>query len=490
MGLLDLFKREKKRVSVINSDDSIGAFTVTSYMGGERKVTREQALSIPTVSYCVDIISSSISQLPFYLYRKNPDGSIEKTDDIRNYLLNGEANPMMTSFNFKKNLVENILFYGASYTVVERLPNSNEIVSLYPLDTEHIEVVKYMDGYKMNAKIKYRNLNADEEFIPEDLLICTKDSEDGITSIGILEKFPELLQLALKEMEYSTSVIDNGGILSGILTAPSKISKVGKENLRESITKVVSGSKNAGKIMVLENGMTYQQISAKPNDLQITQSKQATISELTKMFSMPESLVSSSGNKYGSLEQNNLQFLQYCLSAIIKSMESAFDKSLVLESEKGELFWKCDTTELLRTTEKDRIENVAKAKNEGIISQNEARRKLGEPLLEQDFYLYKIGQCMYDYEKGLVTSLNTGVTIDLENPMTVQQTENPNQQTIQQKDLPNEENVPKEGDKSSRKNSNSKKNNKESNKKIDKKATTKKNGGSKNNNKKGVEKDE
>lgn len=474
MNFFDLFRREKKERTRISKDEnSANFFTITSYMGGENVVTRKEAESIPTVSYCVDIISSSIAQLPFYLYKKNPDGSIERVEDGRNYLLNSEANPMLTSYNFKKMTVENILFYGASYNVIERKKNSNEIVSLYPLETERIEIIKYVNGYKMDAKLHYHGINKHIDFIPEDILICLKDSEDGITSMGILEKYPDLLKLALKEIEYSASVIDNGGILSGVLTTPSKINKLAKETLRESITQVLSGSKNAGKIMVLENGMEYQPISAKPNELQITDSKKNTVTELTKMFSIPESMVSSSGNKYGSLEQNNLQFLQYCLASIIKAMESSFDKSLILEREKGQYFWKCDTSELLRTTEKERIENVAKAKNEGIISQNEARKKLGEPLLAQDFYLYKIGQCMYDYEAGLITSLNTGVTIDLENPIVVQAGDNPNASEPTQKDLPSEENVPKGDDKSSRKGGKKKDTKKKDNNKTTKKGSKK-----------------
>ena len=97
---------------------------LSSLFTSQEQMLEEDILKIPTVQMCLELISSTIAQLPIYLYKENSDGSIERIlDDKRELLLNQEPNEFQTAYNFKKNIVKDYLLYGASYSYVDKLGN-------------------------------------------------------------------------------------------------------------------------------------------------------------------------------------------------------------------------------------------------------------------------------------------------------------------------------------------------------------------------------
>lgn len=416
MGLLDFF-RKKNEIQ----KDAFGSFSITNYSSNKDDITEEQALSIPTVTNCVDLICASVSQLPIYLYEAQEDGSVKKIEgDPRVEILNENPNDLLNGYNFKKFLTKEYLFYGASYIYVER--DLNTIKGLYLLETKNIQVKKYQQGHKFDGKILYTAGAGQYEYVPEDLLMILKDSFDGVTSRGILELNSNTLKLALEELTYSKTIVENGAIPSGILYTDGKLSEISAENLKEDWQRLYGGAHNAGKTPVLEGGLKYQQISMKPNDLDLVNSKKSTVSEICKLFNVPESMINAYANKYASNEANGIQFLQYCMAPVLTAIEAGLNNCLLLEKEKrGDFFFRFDVSELLRTTERDKIETVSKAFESRLFSRNEAREKLGLPKLENDSFIYKLGDVFYNAETNTLTVANTGISIDMNDIKTEEQ---------------------------------------------------------------------
>lgn len=376
-----------------------------------KTITEERIMKIPTVQKCMDIICGTISQLPIYLYRENPDGSIDRVyGDNREFLLNNEPNEFENSYNFKKTIVKNYLLYGVNYIVMER--NDNEISELYNLKNQDVMIEKFTkDGYKIsNANIQLTNENGMRIFKPYELVIVLKDSSDGLSSKGIIGQGSEIFQLIYGEMEYSKNIFNNGALPTGVLYTDGRLTQSVVDRLRDSWRNLYSGMKNAGKTVILEEGLKYQPVSLNPNDLQLTENRRENISEICKLFNIPESLILSSANKYGSLQQDNIHFLQYCLNPILKAIESAFDKGTLLEKEKREgLFWQFDTSEIVRTTEKDKFETVKVALESGVMSMNEARRLVNLKDIKDDVMKWNLGNILYYPDNGEMVIPNMGI---------------------------------------------------------------------------------
>lgn len=434
MGILDRLRNKPTDTEERNLQEyQYGSFSITSFFGDGQTITEEQAMKIPAVTSSVELITSSIAQLPIYLYKENEKGEVEKVDDHRVFLLNDEPNDLINGHNFKKQMVKDYLFSGASYTKVER--DRNEVIALYNLPIQEISVTKYRQLYRTNAVISISYSNTKLDFQPEELIIVLKDSDDGVTSSGILKNNADTLRLALDEQDYTSGILKNGALPIGVLKATSRLTEKAITSLRNSWESLYGGSKKAGKTIILEEGLDYHPISMKPNEMDLTNSRKNTISEIARIFNVPESMINSSANKYASNEQNNIYFLQYCISPIITSIESALNKTLLLESEKQEgYYFRFDVSELLRTTEKEKIEATVTAMTKGLTSINEARSKLDLPKLDVDYFTWNLGSVFYNPKNGDMTIPNMGITIDPDNPQaTVGQAPAPSEQEQQSK---------------------------------------------------------
>lgn len=403
MGLFDWISSSKKeKRSLVDYSQSVTPGAFLSMFSTEAAIDEEKAMQIPSVIACTELITGSIAQLPIYLYKENEKGEVERiAGDRREFLLNSEPNPILNGYNFKKRLVKDYLFYGTSYTKIER--ERNNVLELYPLDMKNVQVTKFLrDGYKYDADIQLMNLHYNDTSVrpklkPHELVMILKDSEDGITSKGVLATGNEILELALNENEYTNNILRNGALPIGVIQTANKLSETAVKRLRSGWESLYSGAKNSGKTVILEEGLEYNPISLKPQDLQLIDGRRATIAEVARLFNVPESMINADANKYASNEQNNLHFLQYTLLPIITAIETSMDKSLLLESEKEEgYYFRFDTTEILRTTEKERIESAALGMKSGFFSLNETRAKFDKHALEDDFYMWSLGNVLFN----------------------------------------------------------------------------------------------
>lgn len=421
MGFFDFLKEEKTEERNMNTNTSI-----TSLFREEETISEDNVLKIPTVKACVELIAGTIAQLPIYLYKETNDGSVERVEDYRCALLNDEPNEFQTGYSFKKHMVKDYIFYGVSYNYIER--NGNTVTELQNLKAKNVRVDKYVqDGFRVvDADI---NVVATEEgrirrnsqdnvkilstFKPYDCIIALNESTDGVTSKGVLEYGKDIFKVAIEEKKYTSSIYKNGALPLGILKTTGRLTQPAIERLKASWQSLYSGAQNSGKTVVLEEGLDYTPVSLKPGDLLLTENRKDTIGDICKLFNIPESLVDVTKIKYGSLEQNNIHFLQYTLSPIITSIESGLNKSLLLEDEKRKgYFFAFDTSEVLRSTDREKYEAAKVAVDGGLMSINEARYRLNLPAIKDDVMKWTLGAVLYYPETGEMKIPNMGIGID------------------------------------------------------------------------------
>lgn len=390
---------------------------ISSLFTAQERLLEEQILQIPTVQMCLELISGTIAQLPIYLYKENSDGSIERIQgDKREALLNDEPNEFQTAYNFKKNLVKDYFLYGASYSYIERL--GNKIQSIHSIPAKATTVKKYIkNGFQVVdadiilTEIVSENDIQEHKYKPHELLICLKDSEDGLTSKGLLFYGQSVFEIADNELEFINNIYKNGAMPLGVLKTEGRLNDNALEKLKSAWSNLYTGRKNAGKTIILENGLDYMPISQKPKDLLVNEIKKDNINEICKLFNIPESLINGT-NKYGSIEQNNIHFLQYTLSPVLTSIENGLNKSLLLEEEKENgYFWAVDTAEVLKTTETEKYQAIKAALDGGVITLNEARYKLNMASIKDDIMKWSLGNVLYYPETGEMKIPNMGIGV-------------------------------------------------------------------------------
>lgn len=415
MGFFDFLKEDNHDIEQETRNTESNIANINALLGRkEDGLSLEKIESIPAVQACTNLICGTIASLPIYLYKENDNGDIERIfGDRRETLLNNEPNPIQNAYNFKKSMVRDYLFHGTGACKIEW--ENNQVVELWGLRGERITVMKYhTDGYKLQADIKYSGESGMVTFAPDELIMILKDSHDGVSSRGLLKTGRETFKIALSEYEYTKNVFNRGALPIGILKTSGRLSKDAIVKLKSSWQNLYGqGSKTAASTIVLEEGLDYTPVSLNPQDLDLTNSKRNSTSEICRLFGVPESLINSDANKYGSVSQNNLHFLQYGLNSILTSMENSLNKNLLLEAEKEEgYFFAFDTSEVLRTTEKEKYESLQIALNSGIISLNEARQKINMNKIDKNFFRWTIGNVLYNPDTDEMIVPNMGIGID------------------------------------------------------------------------------
>lgn len=383
------------------------------------RISEEQALQIPAVSASANLISSAISKLPIYLYKRDDEGDSENVDDdYRLFLLNGEPNENQTANALKKRIVMDYLFHGGSYVYVRKKSRSNEVKDLYRLPIEKVQIHRYEQlGFISSYKIKLDG-QPENAIKTMDVACVLKDTDDGYTPRGILDTGYRILSTALSEINYSGSILKNGSLPLAVLKSETQLSDEALERVKSDFEQLYTGGENAGKTILLEEGLEYDTVSLKPNELELTESKKAAISDIARLFNIPESMINANANKYNSNEENNIHFLQYTLEPIITNIEKAFNKTMLLESEKQQgYYFKFDTSVILTVTEKEKAEIAQTLNSTSAVSQNEIRKVLGLPKLEDNYMFLSQGKVFYNLQNGKAFNPNMGIVFDPANPV-------------------------------------------------------------------------
>ncbi|KAB7640280.1 phage portal protein [Bacillus sp. B3-WWTP-C-10-D-3] len=409
MGLFSFF--EKRNNESVNDTYTMERL-IPDDIFAVNKVTEDNVLKIPSAKACIDIISDTVASLPIKLYKEHKDGSVEPIlVDERLKLLNEEPNDFTKGHDLKKHMAKDYILHGASY--VAKVEAGNKILELHPLDARDIVIKKRIqNGYRtVGADIvlsisesgAINEMNKHEvKFKPYELVIATNDSKDGLIGRGVIIHGEEIFKEALAQMKYAKNFYERAGLPIGLLKVNRRLSSEQAKTIRDEWRKLYGGVQNANDTAVLQEGMEYQPLS--PQTLDIDTSKIST--EICKVFNVPYGLISSAdGKQHQSLEQNNSVFLANCLLPVLVALETAINKSMLLESEKDKgYFFRFDTSEVVRATESERVKTAVDAIQGSLLTINEARSKFDLPNLSKDKLLMHSGAQVMNPDTGEIES--------------------------------------------------------------------------------------
>lgn len=350
---------------------------------------------IPSVAENINLISGTVAQMPIYLYDENNSLQVtRKNEDYREFLLNNENSEFETSYNWKYNLVKDLLLYGKSYSYIER--KGSKIIGLHRVDPKTVTKKEYIDdkGIIKDIEIHYTLNNKACIASIFDFLVVEKGN-------GILNS-TNLLELLMEYDNTVKSALKNVVIPSGILTSDRRLTQNVIDKLRDSWQSIYQGGANAGKTIILEEGLSYKNLEISVEKLQLPQIKANFIEDVERIFNMHNI-------------DSDEKFLKRVLSPIICCIENAIDKHILLEKEKKKgYYFRFNTKELLRPSVVEQANAVVQLVKGGLLTINEGRAYMDEkPFFneENDKLLLSLGNCLANKDMD-IQILNLGQTIN------------------------------------------------------------------------------
>ncbi|EML1215481.1 phage portal protein [Enterobacter hormaechei] len=341
-------------------------------------VTADKAIQLSAVWACVRLLSESISTLPLKIYVRQPDGSRKAATDHPAYsILCRRPNSEMTPSRFMLMVVASICLRGNAF--IEKKFIANRLVSLVPLLPQNMVVKRLVTGA---LEYKYTE-NGNERVIPvKNIMHIRGFGLDGVCGMMPMNTGRDVIGSAMAVEESAAKIFEQGLQSSGFLSAENALSDEQRERLR-SYMAAFTGSKNAGKIMVLEGGLKYQGVTMNPEDAQMLESRSFSIEEICRWFRVPPFMVGHTTKQSSwasSLEGMNLQFLTHTLRPLLVNIEQEIGRCL-LDSD-DEVFAEFSVEGLLRADSAGRAAYYTSALQNGWMSRNDVRRLENMPPIE------------------------------------------------------------------------------------------------------------
>ena len=342
-----------------------------------KAVTERSAMQMTAVYSCVRILAEAIAGLPLHLYCYKEDGGKEKALGHPLYLLlHDEPNPEMSSFVFRETLMTHLLLWGNAYAQIIR-NGKGEVVALYPLMPNRMTVDRDSSGQLFYS---YQMSNSDAPTMPGGTVIL-KPSDvlhvpglgfDGLVGYSPIAMAKNAIGLAIATEEYGAKFFANGATPGGLLEYPGTVKD--PDRVRESWNKGFSGSQNAGKVAILEEGMKYTPISIAPEQAQFLETRKFQINEIARIFRIPPHMIGDlEKSSFSNIEQQSLEFVKYTLDPWVVRWEQSLSRALFTPEEKSRYFFKFNVEGLLRGDYQSRMNGYATARQNGWMSAKDIR---------------------------------------------------------------------------------------------------------------------
>lgn len=395
--MFNFFKKEKRSTE---NDVIADVLNGLSPLVSGKTITKQQAMSIPVVTKSVNWIASAISGLPIKMYKRTDKGYVEVYDDYRLPLLNNYSGNCMTANDLKKQLITDLLLDGNGYAYISKLGNKIEKLSYIPTNkltyTESVDNINkivniWVDGKQVQDYNVFRLVN---------------NTKNGVSGIGFVSDCQDLLSTILGSLQYENSSISSG-VRRGFLKSKAKLDKDKMDELKQAWKRL--SNPNQSDVLVLNAGIEFEDASSTATESQLSQNKTINMHQILAYFGLPTNFFE------GANSDSYLTAVRIAVLPIVKQLVTALNNYLLLESEKQDLKFDIDTSELLHIDANERFTAYQTGLSSGILTIDEVRRMENLPVLDMQYLKLGLGDVLYNINDGSIFVPNTGQTLDKEN---------------------------------------------------------------------------
>lgn len=402
MGLFNRHKRDTEQVT----EPQVSDVLLRALLAGDT-IDRQKAMTLPAVSGAVDFISGAIASMPVYLYRVKK-GNVERVDDVRSTMLNGDTGDTLDGFQLKKAMVEDYLLDKGGYCYIER--SRNDVIGLYYVATNNVSININSDPIHKDYDILVgADIYKSFEFVK-----LLRNTKDGASGIGLTAEVSKALETAYQTLLYQLYLVKSGGNKKGFLKATRKLGQEEIDILKRAWANLYAN--NSENVVVLNNGLEFQEASNSSVEMQLNESKKTLESEINNIF---------------HIKDNFEETYKFAIYPIVRAFETALNRDLLLESEKKKYFFAFDSKEIIKASLKERYETYQLAKDCGLMTINEMRQAENMNTIDgMDYINLGLDSVLYNTNTGEIYTPNTDSTKSAADaPSTDGQTTDESQQT-------------------------------------------------------------
>lgn len=262
-----------------------------------------------TIFKCINYIITNGAAIPPKLYTDDTKQTEIKSHPLLDKLK--RPNPEKSGVQFRKAVLGYYLVAGNSYIYAIRKGITGPPDELWPMQPDKIKinptatrgVVSYLyDDFQGSLQDPKPGQNP----IPAAnmLHLMTWAPDDPLFGVSPIEVGAIKVDQQTAAQKWNLALLQNWARMPGIVTTPIILEPNVRSKTEDKVNEKMSGSRNAGRIPVLDGGLSWTQIGAPPADMDWLQAIQYNAGSLANLYNMPPQLIGdTSSTTYDNMEQ-------------------------------------------------------------------------------------------------------------------------------------------------------------------------------------------
>lgn len=347
--------------------------------------TAARVAGYPPVSQAIQMIAGDCSKLParvFQLY-STADG-IDRYPRPKHYAskiidLFGQPNDTDTTFDLLYDWFFDALLFGGGYLWVDRIgPKPIGIYKLLPDRTYPV----YFGGkryFQTHFHNQETNSYTPTYYANDDVLFLQGPNVASLAPSHPIKLYRDTFNMALNAADFTTAYFKKGTQAGGLLMTPPGASVTAIDNVEKQISDRTK-KENWFKTLMIKDGFKWQSTTGSLRDATAVELDESTARHVARIYNLPPSKLGiKDSSSYNSLEQDNQQYYDSCLSSWLIQARSQMHRKLIVPSE--QLDYVIDyEIDLLQWADSQARANVfLQFIDRGVMDAAEVRRKYGMP---------------------------------------------------------------------------------------------------------------
>jgi len=345
-------------------------FIRASFSGAS--ITADTAMACSAVFACVRNISEDIGSLPLLIYQRRPDGGKNRAPFHPVYdLLHSQPNRWQTTLEWREMMQGHVLLRGNAYAQIVPGPRGavDQLVPLHP-DRVKLELAE-------NSTVHYRvrRKNGTEYVLLDDEMFHLRGlSSDGLTGLSVIALARESVGLALSAEAYGARFFNASASPSGVLSTDQKLTPESAERMAADWQKNHAGVENAHKVVVLEEGLKWQQIGMTSEDAQFLETRVHQVQDVARWFRIPPHKIGElSRATFTNIEHQAIEYVVDTIRPWCVRWEQRIDADLIMN--RAVFFAQHNVDALLRGDTQSRYAAHGMSIRDGWQNRNEVRER-------------------------------------------------------------------------------------------------------------------
>ena len=326
-------------------------------------LNEKSSLRIVAVYACVNLLASTIASLPLPVYQRLDRGKKKATDLDIYSLLHDQPNSEQTSFLWRQNMMAHVLLWGHGYSEIESDGNG-EPIGLWPLPPWQVTT-----GRTKEKAIFHRVMlpEGGSKDIPDYAMLHIQ----ALLGLSPIRQAMEAIGLAQATQDFGARLFGQGANLGGIVQHPAHLTKEAHENLEKSLNENYTGLGKAHRIMLLEEGMTWNKVGIPPEEAQFLETRKFQRGEIASLFRIPPHMIGDLEHAtFSNIEHQAIEFVVHTLRPWLVNWEQEIKNKLLPDDD---LFAEFLVDGLLRGDTVSRYQAYAVARQNGWMNADDIR---------------------------------------------------------------------------------------------------------------------